>query len=170
MITTPDRAEAAEYYWTYINLVGEGDIRQILGAQRLDTLRALREISEERSRHRYAPDKWSLRGVLSHLNDSERVFTHRALWFARGFDTPLPSFDQTIAAAHAGADERSWQSHVEEFESIRAATLTLVNGLPDDAWARRGVASGQPVTVRALAYIVAGHVAHHMKIVRERYT
>jgi hypothetical protein len=103
------------------------------------------------------------------VNDAERVFVFRALWFARGFDSPLPSFDQNVAVSTAYSDERSWQSHVDEFRAIRAATLAFFENLPDDAWMRRGVASGNAVTVRALAYIVAGHVAHHMKILHERY-
>ena len=94
----------------------------------------------------------------------------RAFWFARGFDTPMPSFDQDIAASAAGADERSWSSHIEEFSAVRAATLTFFDNLPADAWGRRGIASENPFTVRALAYIAAGHVTHHTKVLRERYS
>ncbi len=167
--TAPDRTEAAEYYFTYIDKVGPGDICRILEEQLAETLPLLEAISEGRSLHRYAPDKWSIREVLSHLNDGERLFVFRAFWFARGFDTPLPSFDQKIAVSVAGADSRSWSSHVEEFRSIRAATLAFFRNLPSDAWTRRGVASGNPFTVRALAYITAGHVTHHMRILKERY-
>ncbi len=167
--TAPDRTEAAEYYFTYIDKVGPGDICRILEEQLAETLPQLEAISEERSLHRYAPDKWSLREVLSHLNDGERLFVFRALWFARGFDTPLPSFDQNVAVSVAGADSRSWRSHVEEFRVIRASTLAFFRNLPSEAWTRRGVASGYPFTVRALAYITAGHVTHHMGILKERY-
>jgi hypothetical protein len=167
--TMPDTTEAAEYYFTYINKVGPGDICQILFAQSTETLALLRGISEEQSLHRYAPEKWSIRQVVSHVNDTERAFVFRALWFARGFDTPLPSFDQNIAIAGAGADARSWSSHLEEFQAVRAATLAFFQSLPADAWARRGVASGNTFSVRALAYITAGHVTHHMRNVRERY-
>jgi uncharacterized damage-inducible protein DinB len=167
--TAPDRTEAAEYYFTYINQVGDGNILRILERQAGETLRVLRDISEERSRHRYAPDKWSIRQVLSHVNDTERAFVFRALWFARGFDSPLPSFDQNIAIAGAAADDRSWNSHLVEFEAVRAATLTFFQNLPEEAWMRRGVASGNTFTVRALAYITAGHVTHHRRILRERY-
>lgn len=165
----PDRTEAAEYYFTYIDQVGPGDICDILGLQAAETLTLLRGISDERSQHRYAPGKWSLRQVLSHINDTERMFVFRALWFARGFDTPLPSFDQDIAIASAGADDRLWQTHVEEFQAIRSATVPFFAQLPAEAWGRRGIASGNPFTVRALAYITAGHVAHHVRILRERY-
>src|SRR5438552_1291779 len=93
-MTPPDRSEAAEYYFTYIDKVPAGDVRTVLEAQLPEALALLRTVSEDRSRHRYAPDKWTIRQVVSHLNDAERLFVSRALWFARGFDTPLPSFDQ----------------------------------------------------------------------------
>ena len=164
-----DRTEAAEYYFRYIDQVGEGDICRILEAQFPETLTFLRGISDAKSLHRYAPGKWSIREVVSHLNDTERLTVSRAFWFARGFEDPLPSFDQNQAISTAGADERSWTSHLEEFRAVRAATLTLFQNLPADAWSRRGIASGNPFTVRALAYIVAGHVTHHVRLLRERY-
>lgn len=167
--TAPDRTEAAEYYFTYIDQVEAGDIGRILQAQLTETLALLDGISEEQSLVRYAPDKWSIREVVSHLNDTERLFVFRALWFARGFDSPLPSFDQNIAISTAGAHERPWRSLVKEFEVVRAATLAFFQNLPADAWTRRGIASGNPFTVRALAYLAAGHVTHHTKILRERY-
>jgi hypothetical protein len=165
----PDRTEAADYYFNYIDQAPRGDICRSLGAQAPDTLARLRGISEERSLHRYAPDKWSIRQLLSHVNDAERVFVFRAFWFARAFDSPLPGFDQDVAAAGAGADQRSWSSHVQEFEAVRAATLAFFESLPDQAWSRRGVASGNPFSVRALAFITAGHLAHHMRVLQERY-
>jgi hypothetical protein len=169
-MTRPDRTEAAEYYFTYIDHVaGDADIRDILDAQLPETLTLLRDISEERSLHRYAPDKWSIREVVSHLNDTERLFVFRAFWFARGFDTPLPSFDQDTAVSAAAADARPLASHIDEFRTVRAATLSFFQHLPEEAWTRRGVASGNPFTVHALAYITAGHVMHHTKILRERY-
>ena len=156
-VTIPDRTEAAEYYFIYIDQVPPGDISTILEAQHGETVQLLRGISEERSLHRYAPDKWSIRQVVSHLNDTERLSVFRALWFARGFDTPLPSFDQNIAIDSARADARPLSS------------VAFFQELPADAWPRRGIASGNPFTVRALAYITAGHVAHHVRILRERY-
>ena len=163
-----DRTEAAEYYFKYIDKV-QGDVRHVLEAQLPETVTFLRSISEEQSLHRYAPGKWSMREALSHVNDTERVFVFRAFWFARGFEGPLPSFDQDVAVPTAAADERSWSSHVEEFQAVREATLALFTHLPEAAWTRRGIASGNPVTVRALAYITAGHVEHHIQILRERY-
>jgi hypothetical protein len=168
-MTMPERTEAADYYFTYIDKVGRGDICAILEAQMGETVAFLRGIPDERSLHRYAPDKWSIRQVVGHLNDAERVFAFRAFWFARGFDSSLPSFEQDIAVTSAGSDARSWPSLIDEFQTVRAASLSLFNNLPADAWMRRGTASGNPFTVRALAYIVAGHVAHHVGIVWERY-
>jgi hypothetical protein len=165
----PDRAEAAEYYFTYINQVPEGDIGRILETQEPEAVQLLRSISEEQSLHRYAPGKWSIREVVNHINDTERLFTFRALWFARGFDSALPSFDQDVAIRGASADDRALSTHVEEFRAVRAATRALFQHMPADAWMRRGVASGNPFTVRALAFITAGHVTHHVKLLRERY-
>ena len=169
-MTRPDRTEAGEYYFTYIDRVPDGvDIRRVLEDQLPETLELLRGIPDEKSLHRYAPGKWSIRDVVNHLSDTERLFTFRAMWFARGFDSPLPSFDQDIAWAAAKADDRSWSSLIEEFAAVRAATIGFFRDLPANAWERRGIASGNPFTVRALAYTAAGHVAHHVRILRERY-
>ena len=169
MIAVPDRSEAAEYYFTYIDQVGTGDIRDILEAQLPETLALLQAIPEERSLHRYAPDKWSIRQVLGHLNDCERLFQARAFWFARGFDTALPSFEQETAVQAARSDDYPWASHIEDFRAVRLATLAFFRRLPEEAWMRNGIASGNPFTVRALAYIAAGHVIHHTAILKERY-
>jgi hypothetical protein len=165
----PEATEAAEYYFTYINQVPAGDIREVLASQATDVLPLLEGISEEQSTTRYAPDKWTIRQVLSHINDCERLFTFRALWFARALDSEMPSFDQNVAIASAGADDRTWASHLEEFKAIRHATMAFFKELPEDAWSRQGVASGKSVTVRALAFIAAGHVAHHARLLREKY-
>jgi uncharacterized damage-inducible protein DinB len=166
----PEPNEAASYYFKYIDQVqSDTDIVGTLEIQLDETLAFLQGISEEKSLHRYAPDKWSLRQVLNHLNDTERMFLFRALWFARGFDSPLPSFDENISAEAARADEVSWARHVEEFRGVRLATLAFFQNLPAEAWMRSGIASDNPFTVRALAYIAAGHITHHVGIVRERY-
>lgn len=165
----PARDEAAEYYFRYIGLVPTGDILRTLEEQGSATITFLESIPEHRLLHRYAPDKWSVKTVVGHLNDCERLFVSRAFWFARGFDTPLPSFDQNVAVDAAAADSREWRALVGEFRSVRAATLTFFGSLPASAWDRRGIASGNPFTVRALAYLAAGHVTHHVNILRERY-
>jgi len=169
MIARPDRGEAAEYYFTYIDLVPAGDIRDLIDAQQADSLRMLRGIDDATSLHRYEPGKWSIRDVVNHLSDTERLFVFRAFWFARGFDTPLPSFDQHVAVGTAAANDRSWSDLVEEFARVRGATLSFFRSLTEEAWTRHGIASGNPFTVRALAYLVAGHVTHHLTIIRQRY-
>jgi len=169
MTGRPTPTEAASYYYTYIDRVDSDDVVAAIEAQRHTALSVIANISEEKSLHRYAPDKWSIRQLLNHVSDTERVFLYRALWFARGFDTPLPGFDQDIAVPHAAADQFSWASHVADFSAVRAATLSFFRNLPEDAWSRTGIASDNPVSVRALAYIIAGHVAHHIAILEERY-
>jgi hypothetical protein len=169
MIGFPQRNEAVPYYFTYIDRLTSDDVAGTLESQLAEAMAFLPSIGEEKSLHRYAPEKWSIRQVLNHVNDAERLFVSRALWFARGFDSALPSFDQDVAAAGARADEFPWANHVEEFRAVRLATLSFVRNLPGDAWARSGVASGNSFTVRALAFIVAGHYEHHLAMVRERY-
>jgi hypothetical protein len=169
MIGIPERSEAGEYYFTYINRISSGDILGVLESQIETTSAFLRGISEEKSLYRYAPDKWSIRQMWKHVNDAERVFAGRALWFARGLEGALPSFDQNVAVASAQADSIAWACHIEEFRHIRLASVDLFRSLPAEAWKRTGVASGNAVSVRALAYIVAGHTDHHVAILRERY-
>ena len=169
MLGRPQPTEAASYYYTYIDRVPGDDIVDVLGRQLEESVDFLSEISEERSLHRYALDKWSTRELLGHINDTERVFLFRALWFARGFQDPLPSFDQEIGFKAAESDKVSWANHVDEFRAIRSATLAFFRNLPEDAWLRSGIASDNSVSVRAIAYIVAGHLTHHLAIVRERY-
>jgi hypothetical protein len=126
-------------------------------------------ITDDRSLHRYAPEKWSIRQALNHVTDTERAFAFRALWFARGFNTPLPGYDQNIAAAGAEADRVSWAAHIDEFRAVRQSTISMFRNMPPGAWDCRGIASEKPFTVRALAYIIPGHAAHHIRILRERY-
>jgi len=165
----PERAEAAPYYFRYIDLVPGDEVLKQLESQLGETLAFLGRISDEKSRHRYAPDKWSVRQVWGHVNDAERVFQFRALWFARGFTSPLPSYDEKTAAGVAQADRVPWPAHVEDFRAARLSTLAFFRNLPAEAWMATGVASDNPFTVRALAYILAGHVTHHTKVLQERY-
>jgi uncharacterized damage-inducible protein DinB len=168
-MSLPGRDEAAPYYFTYIDRIASDDIVSVLTNQLQEVPAFLSQISEEKSLHRYAPEKWSIRQVLNHVNDTERTFAFRALWFGRGFSEPLASFDQNTAANGARADDYSWASHVTDLRDVRNATLSLLQNLPQEAWSRKGVASGNAVTVRALAYIIAGHLSHHIAIVQERY-
>jgi uncharacterized damage-inducible protein DinB len=169
MIGRPASNEAAPYYFGYIGKVVGDDPLAAISSQLDQALEFFSNIDEEKSLHRYAPEKWSIRQVLSHINDTERAFVFRALWFARGFDSPLPSFDQDIAAKGAGADAVSWAAHIEEFRSIRQSSISLFQNMPGDTWLRSSMASGNSFTVRALAFIIPGHVAHHMAVLTERY-
>jgi hypothetical protein len=169
MNARPAAEDAPQYYFTYIDQVEGDDCLAAMTAQLEEALGFFGSISEENSLHRYAPEKWSIREVLSHLNDAERVFVMRALWFARGFNTPLPSFDQNIGVAGAEADRLSWAAHVEEFGHVRRASIDFFRNLPPEAWTRRGIASGNPFTVLALGFIVPGHVTHHSRVLREHY-
>jgi hypothetical protein len=168
-IGRPEAHEAAEYYWGYIGQAMGDDPVAVLEAQIAEVAALSAQFSEERSLYRYAEGKWSVREALSHVTDTERVFTFRALWFGRGFTEALPAFDQNTGVLGAEADRLSWAQHVEEFRQVRAATIPLFRNMPEEAWGRIGMASGKPVSVRALAFITAGHTAHHFRILRERY-
>jgi len=160
--------EAAEYYWTYIDKVEGDDVVAALERQTAEFGALLGRVSEEASLHRYEPGKWSVREAVGHINDTERVFALRALWFARALGGELASMDQDICVRHAGSDDVSMAALAAEFQAIRASTLAFVNSLPADAWTRTGVASGKQVSVRALIWIICGHVEHHARILRER--
>lgn len=165
----PGADEANAYYAGYIGQVPGDDVMAVLERQLEEARATLDGITEAGSRHRYAEGKWSLRELLSHVSDVERLFAFRALWFARGLDTPLPGFDENAAVAASGADGVPWSAHRAELAAVRAATLELLRNLPEEAWMRRGSASGFPFTVRAIAFITAGHAAHHLRVIRERY-
>ena len=169
MLGRPSSTEAAPYYFTYINQVDGDNPLSAIESQLDESLVFFSTISEEKSKHRYAPDKWSVRQVLNHLTDTERAFAFRALWFARGFEPPLPGYDQDISAAASGADSVAWSAHLEEFRRVRLATISLFKNMPADAWTRTGIASEKQFTVRAMAFIIAGHINHHIRILRERY-
>jgi len=168
-MTRPQPTEAAEYYSRYIDLIPSDEIVPTLQTQMGEFLEFLGLISEEQSLYSYAQGKWTIRGVLNHVSDCERLFLYRGFWFARGFDDPLPSFEQDRAAQLAHANDITWAELVEEFKNVRLSTISFFKNLPNEAWSRSGVASDNPVTVRATAYIIAGHVAHHTNVLKERY-
>ena len=168
-VKRPAATEHHQYYQQYVNLVPDGDYLANLEAQGRENAKFLRGISEQKSTHRYAPDKWTIREVIGHLIDAERVFAYRALTFARGDVTKLPSFDENAWAKESNAADRPMKDLVAEFEAVRAATLAMFRGLTEELFARSGVASDNQVSVRALAYIIAGHERHHVKVLRERY-
>jgi hypothetical protein len=165
----PTDTEYAQYYAGYVALVPDGDLLVSMEQQMADTQKLLRGIGEAKSEYRYAPDKWSIREVVGHLSDSERVFTYRALRFARADATPLPGYDEKLWAKTTNAHARTMVSLLDDFQVLRAATLSLFRGFDAADWDRSGPANNNPVSVRALAWIVAGHERHHVKIVKERY-
>lgn len=165
----PDSGEFLQYYGRYIDLVPEGDIVTTLSAQMDETRALLRQFPESMSGYRYGPDKWTVNQVLGHLIDAERIFSIRALRFARNDATPLPGFEQDDYVANADFNSCALSELAAEFEAVRAATLFLLRHLEESAWTRRGTASNAAVSVRALAYIIAGHELHHRGILRDRY-
>ena len=165
----PKPGEFAEYYGRYIAQVGPGDIVATLASQIIETVDFLRAIPAEKTTAGYEAGKWSVRDIVLHVADAERVFAYRALRIGRGDTTPLASFDEKPYAVTAGANARSMDALLTELLAVREATLELFAGLPPEAWDRMGTASDNPVSVRALAWIIAGHEVHHRKVVRERY-
>jgi hypothetical protein len=168
-IKQPEATEYAPYYEHYVALVRGGKILKTLAEQAETVRRTLSAMPEDRAGFRYGTGKWTVREVLGHCIDAERVFGYRALAFARGETAPLPAFAENEYALQSGHDAIPLSELVQEFESVRNSTLLLLRHFPQEAWLRVGVASGKPVSVRALAFIMAGHVAHHLAILRERY-
>jgi hypothetical protein len=165
----PDSSEYAPYYGRYVSLVPEGDILNLLTEQLQSTMSLLEGVSESEADYAYAPGKWTIKEVIGHIIDGERVFAYRALRIARGDRTPLAGFEQDDYVRNGSFGERSLEGLLEEFECVRRSTLHLLGSLNDEAWKRRGTASDNEVSVRALAYIIAGHERHHANVLREKY-
>lgn len=161
----PDETDA--YYHGYIAHVPDGDILDTLDRQLEETATLLDGVDD--GSMRYAPGKWTIRQVLIHMIDAERVFAYRALRFARGDETPLPGFDQDEFMKTSDVSTRSIASLLDEFRSVRGSTLSLLRGFDAAAWDRAGVASGFPMTTRGAAWVIAGHAMHHTAILRDRY-
>jgi uncharacterized damage-inducible protein DinB len=169
-IPFPREGEYSPQARGYIDAVRDvADVRALLRSQP-ETLRAaLQPLSEEQALARYAPGKWSIKEMVGHVADTERIFAYRLLRIARGDETPLPGFDQDLYVAASAFDRRPLATVLAEFETARAATLALLDGLDEEALGRRGVASNHPVTAGALVHIIAGHVQHHLRVLREKY-
>jgi hypothetical protein len=167
-ITKPQPEEHADYYAKYIKLVGD-DALAALRAQSASTPRLLSGLSEAQAMHRYAPGKWSVKEVVGHLLDAERVFGYRALRIARADMTPMPGFDENAWVPTGHFDRRPMPELVSDYQTVRAATVALFSSLDDEALTRVGTANNLPFSVRALALIIAGHEVHHVGILRERY-
>ena len=165
----PEENEYAPYYGKYVSLVPEGEIIETLEQQLEKTLALLGAIPEEKSGYRYAPGKWSIKEVVGHISDTERIFAYRALRFGRNDRTAIEGFEQDDYITSADFGSLSLKDLAGDFGAVRSATLSLLRHLPEAAWLRRGVASNNEVSVRALSYIIAGHELHHLNVLRERY-
>ncbi|HUR95789.1 MAG TPA: DinB family protein [Gemmatimonadales bacterium] len=170
VVDPPTRDEFAPYYAGYIDRVPAGaEILELLANQAAETQAKFASVAESRGVHRYAPGKWNVKELIVHLSDTERIMAYRALRIGRGDQTPLPGFDQDTYVPHSGADAQPLAALVTEFAQVRAATVALLRHLPPEAWTRRGTASDAPFSVRALAWIIAGHERHHLSTLAERY-
>lgn len=165
----PGAGEYAPFYAGYVERVPEDDILEVLAGQRAVIGALADAVPPGREDHRYAEGKWSVKQVLSHLIDAERVFGYRAFCLSRGEQTPLPGFDENDYVSEAALSDVSLAALAAEFVAVRDANLAFLRRLAAPAWTRTGTASGKPVSVRALAFIMAGHPRHHLAVLRERY-
>jgi len=165
----PPKTEYDPYYDRYISLVPDEDVLVTLDHQLSETLILLRSLSEQHGTFRYEAGKWSVKEVLGHLIDTERIMAYRALRVARNDRTPLAGFEQDDYVKYGGFDQRSVSNLSREFEQVRRASISLFRNLEPEAWERRGIANNVEISVRALAYIIAGHEMHHKAILKDRY-
>lgn len=169
IISRPAGDEYFHYYGKYVSLVESDDILQTLENQIAETQNLLETISEEKAAFRYAEDKWSIKELVGHIIDSERIFAYRALRIGRGDETPIEGFEQDLYVENGNFDDCYLENLAEEFAIVRQSTRLLLKNLDETAWNRRGTASDNSISVRALAYIIAGHELHHINILKERY-
>jgi uncharacterized damage-inducible protein DinB len=165
----PGADEFADYYRGYVQLVPEGDVIAILATQIDDTIALCRELTEQQALHAYGDGKWTIKEVIGHVADAERVFAYRMMRVGRGDDTPLASFDEQLYTPAGEFNTRPLASLLAELMAVRRATVALLAGLPAAAWVRTGTASGYRVSVRGLAWITAGHELHHREVLVSRY-
>lgn len=165
----PTNEEYASFYETYVSLVPEHDVLSVLGRQPADLGAIAAAVPADREMYRYQPGKWTIRDVFGHLIDAERVFGHRAFCISRGEKQSLPGFDENHYAAYSDAGSRALSDLVKEFSAVRDVNLGVLRRLDRDAWASLGSANNTPVSVRALAFIMAGHVRHHMGVLDAKY-
>lgn len=165
----PEADEYAPFYAGYVAKVPDGDVLATLTHSASGATDVLGGVSEEVADTAYAPGKWTLKEVVQHCSDAERIFAYRALRIGRGDTTDLPGWDEQAYAPLSRANDRTLASLLHEFQTVRAGTLSLLDGLPKEAWTRCGRANGMEVSVRGIAWITAGHLLHHLGIIRERY-
>ena len=168
-LTRPLPGEYAEAYAPYLAAAPEGNGLALLQVQLGDVIDLYSRFSEAQGAYRYAPAKWSLKDLLQHLSDAELIFAYRCLRIGRGDATPLAGFEEEAYAAAAGADEHPMADLLADFRATRTASLTLFRGLPDSAWGQQGTTNGRVITARCIPFICAGHTAHHLAVIRERY-
>ena len=169
VIARPQAGEYAPYYDRYISLIQDNDILTTLDQQRRQMVQLLSGLSEADGDFRYAPEKWSAKEVLGHVCDTERIFAYRALRIARGDATPMEGFEQDDYVRNGPFARRPITEAIEDYIAVRRATLSLLRNLEEAAWSRRGVANKNEVTVRAIAYTIAGHEMHHRRILEQKY-
>ena len=165
----PETSEYNPYYEKYISLIEEGELLNALERQPSELRSLLNGLDEEKGKYAYADGKWSIKEVLSHLIDGERIFSYRVLRISRGDETPIEGFEQDGYIENSHANERSFEDLLEELSLQREANLRMLKNLRDDGWKRLGTASQSPVSVRALGFIMAGHVRHHINILKAQY-
>lgn len=165
----PSETDYAPPFAGYVSLCPEDDILSVIEQSSSETQRLLSSLDDERAMYRYAEGKWSVKEVIGHVTDAERVFGYRALCISRGEKNSLPGFDENEYMRHAHFDDWRLGDLAESYALVRRSNIVLFRHLPPDAWDRRGVANQKEITVRALAYVLAGHERHHLKILRERY-
>jgi hypothetical protein len=168
-VRRPQPDEYASFFEKYVSLIQSDDIVGTLDAQRVQMVQLLGARSEREGNFRYAPGKWTVKEVIGHISDAERIFSYRALRIARGDQTPLSGFEQDDYIVTGGFSDRTMADISAEFLAVRMATLTLVQSFTEEAWGRRGTANNDSVTVRAMAYVIAGHEMHHRRILDDRY-
>lgn len=169
MRTKPMSTEYPEYYGRYISLVPDGEIEEILHKQQSELVTLFSTASEETASESYAPGKWTLKEVVGHMSDTERVMSYRMLAMARKEVAPLQGMDQDAYVAAANFNQFAWKQLIADFETVRSSTLSLLSLIDDAAWTRQGIVWDSSVSTRAFAYIIAGHALHHMQLIRERY-
>jgi len=169
VITKPSPEEYAPYYQKYIDLVKEEDILKVLSEQKAELALFFNGISNEKGNFRYAPDKWSIKEIFGHLLEGERVFAFRALFFARQPNVQLPGYDHDVWVKAGNFDNFTLEDLLREFEIVRKANLLLFRRLSQQDWMNSGIANNYNISVRSIAYVMAGHVNHHINVIKERY-
>jgi len=165
----PLESDYAPFFAGYVSLVTEDDVLSVIERQSSETQRLISSLDEQRAMHRYAEGKWSVKQVIGHVTDGERVFGYRAMCIARGETNSLPGFDENVYMKYANFDSWRLGDLAESYALVRRSNIVMFRNLDDEAWDRRGVANNNPVTVRALAFVIAGHERHHLNVLRERY-